>query len=249
LHRFLSQGGWFGGLPRALQDTILERSTVRRFTKGQVINVEDSPADALFAILEGTVHMVRDPGGGEESLIHVGEPGFWFGAMAVLTNNPIPATAIARTPVRALMLTKTQVDRIVDEEPRYYAPFAKLALDRFALLVRMFAELRDLSPEARLRARLVNLAHLRQQDRDERGVLSLSVSQADLARMVGVSRQTLNTLLGRLAREGVIELAFRKIRVLQPARLMNPNAPLEDDDSANRASAGSAATRSPRPPR
>ena len=40
------------------------------------------------------------------------------------------------------------------------------------------------------------------------------MTQAELATMVGVSRQTLSALLGRLEARGVIETGFRSIRVL-----------------------------------
>lgn len=225
IHRFLSAGEWFGGLAPALQELILARSIVRKYAKGQVISVEESPPDCLFGVLEGTVYAVRDVGGGEESLIHVGEPGFWYGALPLLTDTPTVTTLLAHTPVRALVLSKAQFDRILAEDPRHYAGFAKLALDRYRLLVTVFAEVRELAPEARLRGRLASLAKLRMQDRRHAGAVSLAVSQADLARMVGVSRQTLNALLGRLSKTGLIEVGFRRIRVLDAARLADPNAP------------------------
>ena len=225
IHRFLSTGEWFGGLSAPLQDLILSRSIVRKFAKGQVISVEESPPDFLLAVLEGTVYVVRDVGGGEEALIHVGEPGFWYGAAYLLTDTPTVATVLAHTPVRALVLSKAQFDRILAEDPRHYPAFARLALDRYRMLVTMFAEIRELAPEARLRARLAALAKLRLQDRRHSGAVSLTVPQADLARMVGVSRQTLNVLLGQLSKAGLIEVGFRSIRVLDAARLADPNAP------------------------
>lgn len=228
IQRFLSAGEWFGSLAAPLQDLILSRSTVRKFAKGQVISVEESPPDFLLAVLEGTVYVVRDVGGGEEALIHVGEPGFWYGAVYLLTGSPTVATLLAHTPVRALILSKAQFDRILAEDPRHYPAFARLALDRYRVVVGMLAELRELAPEARLRGRLVALAKLRMQDRRHSGAVSLAVSQADLARMVGVSRQTLNVLLGRLSKTGLIEVGFRRIRVLDAARLADPNAPPPD---------------------
>jgi CRP-like cAMP-binding protein len=220
----LGTGEWFGSLSAPLQELILSRSIVRKYAKGQVISVEESPPDFLLAVLEGSVYVVRDVGGGEESLIHVGEPGFWYGAVHLLTGSPTVATLLAHTPVRALILSKAQFDRILAEDPRHYPAFAKLALDRYRVLVSMFAELRELAPEARLRGRLASLAKLRMQDRRHAGAVSLAVSQADLARMVGVSRQTLNALLGRLSGAGLIEVGFRRIRVLDAARLVDPNA-------------------------
>ena len=48
----------------------------------------------------------------------------------------------------------------------------------------------------------------------------LAISQANLAKMVGVSRQTLNTMLGSLQRQGLIELGFKSIRVLDAIGLV-----------------------------
>jgi CRP-like cAMP-binding protein len=219
IRRFLSAGEWFGGLSPALQELILQRSLVRRFDKGQVISLEDTVPKGLFALLEGHVHLVRDLGAGEEGLMHVGEPGFWFGEFGVLTGRPTLVTAIAHSPVRALVLSKAQVDHILGEEPRYYAEFARLAFERYEALLRVFVEVHGLSPEARLRRRLAAMAKQRQQDRPSADPQVLDVSQGDLARMVGISRQTLNVVLGRLQEQGLVEVGFRRIRVIDAARL------------------------------
>ena len=44
-------------------------------------------------------------------------------------------------------------------------------------------------------------------------------SQGELARRLGVSRQTVNAELHRLAERGLIELAFRRIKIADIARL------------------------------
>jgi CRP/FNR family transcriptional regulator, cyclic AMP receptor protein len=230
----------------ALQQLILSRSVVRKFAKGQVISVEDSVPKGLFAVLEGQVHLVREVGTGDEALMHVGEPGYWFGEFAVLTGRPTVATVLAHTPVRTLLLSKAQFDRIVADDPRHYEAFARLALDRYAILIRAFAELRDLAPEPRLRGRLAAMARVRQQDRPSAAPVSLAVSQGDLARMVGVSRQTLNALLGKLRQEGLIEVEFRRIRVLDLARLADPHDGMEPAARAGASVRGVAANEVPR---
>jgi CRP-like cAMP-binding protein len=163
IHRFLSAGEWFGGLPGALQGLILDRSVVRKYAKGQVISLEGCGSKGLFAVLEGMVHAVRDVGNGEDALIHVCEPGYWFAEYAALSGRLTVATFVAHAPARVLLLSKVQFDRIVAEEPRYYEAFARLALDRYATLVRLFAEVRDLAPEARLRGRLAVMARIRRE--------------------------------------------------------------------------------------
>ena len=235
IHQFLSGGEWFGGLAAPLQGVILSRSVVRNYAKGEVISLEASVPKGLFALLEGEIHTVREVGSGDESLLHVCEPGFWFGEYGVLTGKLTVVSFIARAQVKALYFSKAQFDRTLAEHPHYYEAFARLAIDRYGILLGMFAELRELGPEARLRSRLASLAQLRRQDRSERSAVSLTLSQADLARMVGVSRQTLNVLLGKLNHAGLIEVGFRHIRVPDANRLADPDAALEVDERESRA--------------
>ena len=215
----LSQGSWFGRMPLALRQLVLARSRVRTYAKGQLLSIEGSPPKGLFAVLEGQVHLVATLANGDEALVHVGESGFWFGEFGVLTGTQTVVTAIAHSKVHALFFPKTQFDLIVDEEPRYYRHFANLVYERYAALLRAFVEVQEVTPDVRLRRRLSVMAQLQQSDRASAGPVTLGVSQAELSRLIGVSRQTLNTLLGSFQQRGLIELGFRKITVLDAARL------------------------------
>jgi CRP-like cAMP-binding protein len=215
----LSQGSWFGRMPLALRELVIARSRVRTYAKGQLLSIEGSPPKGLFAVLEGQVHVVATLASGDEALVHVGEPGFWLGEFGVLTGTQTLATFIAHSKVRALFFPKTQFDLIVDAEPRYYRHFANLVYERYAALLSAFIEVQEVTPEVRLRRRLAVMAQLQQSDRATAGPISLGVTQAELSRMIGVSRQTLNTLLGNFQQQGLIELGFRKITVLDPGRL------------------------------
>jgi len=217
--KLLRQGAWFGGLPPALQELILRESVVRSYPKGQVVIREGEPPKGLFAVLEGRVRAVCWAGDAAEVLMHVGEAGLWFGHYGAMSRNPSIGSVIADSPVRLLLLPAFKFERIVADEPQYYRAFADAALERYAFLFRYVAEAHGLSPEGRLRARLADLAHLAGRERPRRGPVALTVSQTDLATLVGVSRQTLNGLLKRLEAERLIEVAFRRIRVLDEARL------------------------------
>lgn len=224
IRRFLRSGEWFGGLPDALQELILDHSVVRRYAKGQVISLEGGVSKGLFALLEGTVHVVRSIGDGDEGLIHVCEPGFWFAEYALLSGKATVGSFLAHSRAKVLQLPKAQFDRIVAKEPRYYEAFARLALSRYAILVRMLAEVRDLAVEVRLRDRLAVMAQMRSEELPQPGTVTLTLSQADLARMIGISRQTLNALLRKLQRAGLIEVGFRCIRVPDAEHLSDINA-------------------------
>lgn len=229
----LSQGSWFGRLPQALRERVISRASVRSYDKGQFLSLEGCPPKGLFAVLEGQVQLVVAMGNGDEGLVHVAGPGFWFGELAVLTGNPAVVSAIAHSPVRALLLSKPQFDLIVEEDPRSFRYFAELAFERYATLAHAFAEFQASTPDARLRRRLAALVRLRRSDRTGHDNVALDVTQADLSRMIGVSRQTLNRLLGQLQERGLIELGFRKITIPDPRRLLEAAAESETEIAAS----------------
>jgi CRP/FNR family cyclic AMP-dependent transcriptional regulator len=216
----LRQGAWFGSLPPALQERILAKADVRTFAKGQVIQHEDAHSAGFMVVLEGQVSLLRHVSDDEPVLIHVGGPGFWFGEVGVLLEGSTLVTAIAQSPLRVLVLAKTEFERIVAEEPRYYAEFARLALERLRILMRYLAETIRLSPDYRLRLRLADLAETqRSQTKAEGTSVLLDLSQSELAGIIGLSRQKLSGRLRRLQEEGWVELAPRRIRVLNPSGL------------------------------
>ena len=219
----LTPGRWFGGLPAALQREILLRSRVRSFDKGQVIGLEGRVPAGLAAVLEGQVQIVRHAGLADEALVYVGGPGFWFGEYALLTDEAPRAlvSVIARTRASILVLPKQEFERIVGEEPRYLRDFAKLAVARLAVFLRAYVQASSLAPETRLRGQLALLAQMKAEETSSRGPVDLHLSQADLAAIAGMSRQRINPMLSDLARQGLIELGFRRIRILQPGRLFD----------------------------
>lgn len=216
---FLRQGEWFGGLPAALQKLILSRAILRSFAKGQMVQREDSTSPGLIAIVEGQVTLLRYVGDGDQAILHAAGPGFWFGQLSVLMDDPA-VSGIAQSAVKALVLPKFEFDRIIADEPGYYPAFAQPVFERFRTLVRYFAETTLLIPDVRLRLRLADLAETRRVDTQATGeAVVLDLTQADLAGMLGLSRQRVNRHLQVLEKEGLIHLAPRRIRVLDPLAL------------------------------
>ena len=211
---FLRRGRWFGSLPAALQSIIVERAITRCYGKGAFIIHEGAPPRGLFALLEGRVHVVRGIAESEQALIHVGEPGMWFGEHGMLSGRPALASVVATTNARTLLLPVADFQRIVADEPRYYPQFAALLFERYATVFRYASEARAVPAEDWLWTRLQDLAANRRRDAQVQGPIDINVSQSELATMVGVSRQTLCMLLGRLQARGQIDVGYKRIRVL-----------------------------------
>lgn len=212
----LEQSPWFGSLPEALKTRILQQAVVRAFRRGEFIIREGGPPRGLFGLMHGRTRHVRSLSDGDEVLMHVGEPGIWFGEFPLLSGLPSVGSVLADTAARALLLPAAAFQRIVDEEPRYYREFNRLLWERFALAFRLLAEAQGRDPEAWLHSRLIALAETQSGRALQQGTATITMSQEQLANMIGMSRQTLNMLLARLQARGVLEVGYRTIRLLGP---------------------------------
>jgi CRP-like cAMP-binding protein len=211
---FLRRGQWFGSLPPALQQGIVRRSIVRQHGKGTRIIAGGVPSQGLFALLEGRVHVMRSAG----TLMHAAEAGFWFGEYSLLSGAPVVADIVAATGARTRFLPAAEFERVVAQEPGHFRAFVSLLVERYAIDLSQMSDIRRTSAEERVRMQLDNLAALRRLDAHGDGPVDITLSQSELASMVGLSRQTLCALLGRLQDQGLIEVAFRRVRVLGPGR-------------------------------
>jgi CRP-like cAMP-binding protein len=215
----LSRGAWFKALPPDLKSQILDNSLARKYEPGRVISTEDHRQSGLWGVLEGQVAITRRVASDNEFFFHLGGPGFWFGEAGLLNRKVALVTATARTKVRALFLPAAKFDQIVDNQPRYFRWFAELQTTRYALILRHVAQSAGLPVEEYLRVRLADISDVIHADGAEAEIVELALSQSDVANMIGASRQTVNGLLKQLETEGLIEVSFRNIRILDPIRL------------------------------
>lgn len=215
----LEKGAWFGSLPEDLKTRIIDSSVLKLAKADQTFFTEDARPIGLFAVLEGQVAITRLIGDDAEFFFHLGGPGFWFGDTGLLNQENTVVTATARTQVKALLLTIERFLQIVDAQPRYYPFFVKLTMGRHATLFRTLAQGRVLPPIEFLKTRLADISDMIRSEGNQSDIVELAISQSDLANMIGVTRQTINMLVRKLEAEGLIEVAFRKIRILDAQRL------------------------------
>lgn len=215
----LARNAWFSTLPTPLQELVLRRSTIRSFRRGETVQREGEPAREIGVLLSGRVRCLIRCGTERETVVHVGGPGLWYGWTVMFPNLGACVTLLADAPTQIMQLSKTEFDRIVEEDPRAFRAFASLVFDLTGTLMRYLGELPGLSLDGVLRVRLADMAWRTLRESRVDGPVELVLSQADLASMVGMSRQRLNQRLRALQDEGLVELGFRRIVVPDPARL------------------------------
>ncbi len=200
-------------LPEAELRALASQGRARSYAAGATIFHEGDPGDSLHIIIEGSVRVaVLSPSGAETTIVVLG-PGEFVGDLALLDGRPRSASVVALQPTKTLVVTRNSFTRWLSERPQ-----AALALlETLSLRVRRtdesLADMAFLDLPHRLAKRLLALASVQPESHASDRV-RLRVTQAELASMLGVSRESVNKQLNLFADEGWIALGRGKITLL-----------------------------------
>lgn len=209
----LAKAALFSGLESALHAGIAQRMREIAFDAGQLIFSRSDPGSHLYLIVDGKVRIsVVTPDGKELSFRHVG-PGEVLGEIAVLDGGARSADATAVTKTQAMSLSKAALDELIAQHPA----LAKTALAFVCARLRETTsqlEAIALHPlEVRVARFLMQALQLKGLDLDAgEVVLTLGMSQGELALLVGASRPRVNDALAALEAAGAIQRDGAKLR-------------------------------------
>ena len=198
---------FFAGLDADALQRVAAGMRSRRFRRGEVIFHVGDPGDALFIIVSGEVKIWLPSEAGEEAILVRLQPGDVFGELALLDGAPRSATATALSAVETVVLPRDRFRELISNEPAVRdALLASLAMELRRLTTHV-EELHFLDITGRLAACLVRLASDGGTTLPDGAVrLRTSLTQGDLAAMVGSTRQSVNKLLGQFAGDGYLRL-------------------------------------------
>lgn len=108
---------------------VAERTTEKRFAKGDVLVQEGSVGSEVFFILAGRCEVRRTTAGKAKVLAKLGA-GDFFGEMAVLSPDPRTATVAAVEPVKVLTLSAWEFRQAMQASPAIGYQVAKILAGR-----------------------------------------------------------------------------------------------------------------------
>jgi CRP/FNR family transcriptional regulator, cyclic AMP receptor protein len=198
---------FFAGLEEPALERVAAGTRTRRFRRGEVIFHVGDPGNALFIIVSGEVKISLPSETGDEAILATLRAGDVFGELALLDGAPRSATATALVATESVSLPRDRFRELVATEPAVRdALLASLAAELRRLTVHV-EELHFLDMTGRLAARLVRLAGEAGPPGPDGSIRLLpTLTQADLASMVGCTRQSVNKLLGQFSDDGLIRL-------------------------------------------
>ena len=86
---------FFSGVPDAVRDALLSGGHEKRYAKGDLLFMQDTPADKLFIVIDGWVKIYRTTPQGEEAVLALLKTGDAFGEASIFGHSLYPVSATA----------------------------------------------------------------------------------------------------------------------------------------------------------
>ena len=189
--------------PVAFLETAAKGRTITTHRNREIIFTQGSPADAVFYIKKGKVKVTVVSKLGKEAVVAILGIGEFVGEGCLSGQPKRLATAIAMTECVTMRVAKTEIQRVIRDEPAFSQMFMSHLLARN---VRVEEDLLDQlfnSTEKRLARLLLLLANFGKEGRPE--PLIAKISQETLAEMIGTTRSRVSHFMNQFRKSGFID--------------------------------------------
>ncbi|HVL57086.1 MAG TPA: Crp/Fnr family transcriptional regulator [Burkholderiaceae bacterium] len=207
---------WFAELPEDALQELAQISRFRRMKDGQLLVHRGAQPDGLAIILEGEIRSRSFSLDGHEIVFSMLRAGTVWGLVAVLDGLGAVHDATAHGDTHVLIVPRLGFLRILGQRPELYRHFVPMLCYRLRKAYTAVNELALAPVRQRLARQLCALAV---SDEREQPARALSLTQSDLAVLLGVTRPSVNRALKEFEREGLIELGYARVTVRDFAAL------------------------------
>ncbi len=203
----------FKGLDQKDMKDIALMSQMCSFDKGEILYRPGETGEVLFILKEGRVRIFRlSPSGKEITLADAG-PGSIFGEMALLGKSMQDTFAEAAQGSLICKIRSQDLEQILTKKPDIALRLLRIIGQRMQLLENRLYNvgLNDVSH------RLADIILELTENTSEND--NINYTHAELAKMIGASRESVTLSLGQFKESGWISTANRKIKVLELSAL------------------------------
>ena len=197
---------WIDRLPEQVKAAVQSTMCDREFTDGELIYRYGDDPDVLSQIRSGLVELSLVSAEGKEVLIHIMKPGDCFGEIGLIDGSTRIQTASARGDTRLSIIGKQDFNLLRQQYPQINEELLNSQCRRIRMLL-LFMEKSALSSIRQMLAqRLLTLANMFGEKQGDTVFIRAELSQEELGKMVGASRQSINKELSHLQQERILQL-------------------------------------------
>ena len=218
----IGRSPWFAALTPSLRHDILRLGRVTRHAHGEAIVEQGQTMRDWFTCASGALRFRRTTPAGKQVTLAYVEPGVWVGEAEVLYGRPCTYEAHAHGPTTLLSVPETALRSLLQQHPTFGEALLTLQAWSMRSLYTMMEDVATMPLRARLAKQLLHLLErfgAPYAEPQASRPLGLSLTQDELAGLLGGSRQRVNVELKWLEQQGLISVRPRGVEVHDAAGL------------------------------
>ena len=214
---------WQGLASPALGRALESVATRKTLEDGALLYARGEVGRHMFGVASGIIRVVTVSVDGQEGLLGLYGPGTWFGEVSMFDERPRPVSTYAEGRTELWVVNAAQLRGVLDVNPIWYRDFARVLCNKLRLALNHIQST-TFPVNVRVAARLLDLGRAYDVAAERSHEIDIRISQEDLARMLGLTRQTVNKELREFERRSWLRLGRGQVTLIDVAAL---NALLE----------------------
>jgi CRP/FNR family cyclic AMP-dependent transcriptional regulator len=216
---YFERFGLLQGLSDDQKRLVGQHARMFHLKRGQPVYMTGDPSEHVYLVKTGAVRIVGKAPEGCEVILALLTPGDIFGELALTDDQPQDHRAEAADDALVCEIPRALLVQVIQEAPAFGLHVTKLLGVRLRTLHTRVEELLGKSAPARLAHTLLELARQHGIEDREGVLIPLRLSQGDLGKLVGLTRETVNVILQAWRDQGLLEMDRRCIRIRDRERL------------------------------
>jgi len=210
LSAFLREARWASGLSEGQWHRVLQEVTARSFKTGSTLQAAGVPASHWIGIIEGTVKVGVFAASGRCTTLVCASKNSWLGEPCLLNGTPCPHEVLALRDCRIAMIPRTTFLWLLESNLK----FSRFVIEQLNARLGQQAQLlmghRMHGVEARVAWSLIEQLDPQLHPKSS---TAIQISQEEIGRLSGSSRQNTNRILHEFERARLVRLTYATVVV------------------------------------
>ena len=216
--------GWpvtsfLGQLSPAARTEILRLGTRKTFSAREIVLQEGDASGFAVLLLSGWFKVIASLELDREALLAIRYRGDLVGELGAVDGEPRIATVKALGPGTGRRIGRREYLAFLEAHPDAERAASRAVVDKLRSATRRRVEFATCSAPTRVARVLVELVLAYGRPTADGVVLDLSLTQPELAGLIGATEVTIQRILASMRKDGIVETGYRRLTVLDQDRL------------------------------
>ena len=202
----------FAGVSAEKLHLLATQATFKKYQQGEMVIGETDPIRSFYVVVSGQLKLYRSSAEGKEQTLQLLGPGDPFGLCTAFATDSFPASAMAIVESTVLLIPGIVMETAARQEPALLLNIIRILSQRLKDSMTLIESLALKEIPGRLASFLRHA--LPKNAAGKTSAVELTISQRELAKILGATPEALSRALRKMVNDGVLSTAGRTITIL-----------------------------------